>query len=114
MGRHPSIYALDTPGVLVPNIGDVDTGLKLSLTGTLWVALSPVNGYQLWVLCLWLLIPELACSGAVKDSVVGEQRIAKYLLRLLNSRPVYPHWKLNADEERGLSGQAKVGALSVY
>lgn len=28
------MYVLDTPGVLVPNINDIETGLKLSLTGS--------------------------------------------------------------------------------
>ncbi len=33
------------------------------------------------------------CSGAVKDSVVGEERIAKYLLSLLNIRKTPLHWE---------------------
>lgn len=32
------------------------------------------------------------CAGAVKDSVVGEERIAQYLLAILNSRRTPLHW----------------------
>jgi ribosome biogenesis GTPase A len=63
IAHQPSIYVLDTPGVLVPNIPDIDTGLKLALT------------------------------GAVKDSVVGEDRLAQYLLAMLNTRHVPLRWK---------------------
>eukprot|EP01018_Ginkgo_biloba_P028929 Gb_20782 [translate_table: standard] len=63
IAHRPSIYVLDTPGVLVPNIPDVETGLKLALT------------------------------GAIKDSVVGEERLAEYLLGMLNTRSAPLHWK---------------------
>ncbi|KAM2354431.1 hypothetical protein ACFX1X_009163 [Malus domestica] len=43
-------------GVLVPSIPDIETGL------------------------------ELALAGSIKDLVVGEDRIAQYLLAVLNSR----------------------------
>lgn len=33
IGEKPSVYVLDTPGILVPNIDNIDTGLKLALTG---------------------------------------------------------------------------------
>ncbi|KAL5981842.1 Short integuments 2, mitochondrial [Asimina triloba] len=63
IAHRPSIYVLDTPGVLVPSIPDIETGLKLALT------------------------------GAVKDSVVGEERIAQYFLALLNTRSTPLHWR---------------------
>ncbi|XP_077217764.1 P-loop containing nucleoside triphosphate hydrolases superfamily protein [Tasmannia lanceolata] len=63
IAHQPSIYVLDTPGVLVPSIPDIETGLKLALT------------------------------GAVKDSVVGEERLAQYFLAILNSRSTPLHWK---------------------
>lgn len=69
IAHRPSIYVLDTPGVLVPSIPDIETGLKL------------------------------AVAGSVKDSVVGEERIAQYLLAVLNSRSTPLHWK-NLMEER--------------
>ncbi|XP_058082044.1 short integuments 2, mitochondrial isoform X2 [Magnolia sinica] len=63
IAHRPSIYVLDTPGVLVPCIPNIETGLKLALT------------------------------GAVKDSVVGEDRLAQYLLAILNTRSTPLHWK---------------------
>lgn len=63
IAHRPSIYVLDSPGVLVPSIPDIETGLKLALT------------------------------GSVKDSVVGEERIAQYLLAVLNTRGTPLHWK---------------------
>ncbi|XP_050230594.1 short integuments 2, mitochondrial [Mercurialis annua] len=63
IANQPSIYVLDTPGVLVPSIPDIETGLKLAL------------------------------AGSVKDSVVGEERIAQYLLAVLNTRGTPLHWR---------------------
>ncbi|CAL1352416.1 unnamed protein product [Linum trigynum] len=63
IAHQPSIYVLDTPGVLVPSIPDIETGLKLAL------------------------------AGSVKDSVVGEERIAQYLLAVLNLRGTPLSWK---------------------
>lgn len=34
IAHRPSIYVLDSPGVLVPNIPDIETGLKLALSGS--------------------------------------------------------------------------------
>ncbi|CAA2979780.1 short integuments 2, mitochondrial [Olea europaea subsp. europaea] len=56
-------------GVLVPSIPDIETGLKL------------------------------AVAGSVKDSVVGEERIAQYLLAVLNTRGTPIHWKHLFDTE---------------
>nr|POF19069.1 short integuments 2, mitochondrial [Quercus suber] len=53
--HRPSIYVLETPGVLVLRIPDIETELKP------------------------------AFAGSVKDSVVGEERIAQYLLAVLNT-----------------------------
>ena len=40
--------------------------------------------------CLWCY--RCCITGAVKDSVVGEERIAKYLLSVLNTRRTPLHW----------------------
>ncbi|CAM8952116.1 hypothetical protein QQ045_016291 [Rhodiola kirilowii] len=69
IGHQPSIYVLDTPGVLVPSIPDIETGLKLAL------------------------------AGSVKDSVVGEERIAQYLLAVLNSRGTPLLWKQSVNKK---------------
>ncbi|KAF5199792.1 mitochondrial GTPase 1-like [Thalictrum thalictroides] len=78
IAHQPSIYVLDTPGVLVPSIPDIETGLKLALT------------------------------GSVKDSVVGEERIAQYFLAVLNSRSTPLHWKhLNNRKMEGIRNEAR-------
>lgn len=42
--------------------------------------------------CLLLTLYKF-CTGSVKDSVVGEERIAQYLLAVLNTRGTPLHWK---------------------
>lgn len=43
------------------------------------------------------------CTGSVKDSVVGEERIAQYLLAVLNTRGTPLHWKkLNNRRTEGI------------
>ncbi|XP_059295941.1 short integuments 2, mitochondrial-like isoform X2 [Lycium ferocissimum] len=69
IAHRPSVYVLDSPGVLVPTIPDIETGLKLAL------------------------------AGSVKDSVVGEERIAQYLLAVLNTRGTPLQWKHLVDRE---------------
>ncbi len=49
IGVQPSVYVLDTPGILVPNINNVETGLKLALTGTILFSSTPT-----WV--FWIVI----------------------------------------------------------
>ncbi|KAH7430027.1 hypothetical protein KP509_09G079200 [Ceratopteris richardii] len=73
----PSIFIPDTPGVLVPNMSDLDTGLKLALT------------------------------GAIKDSVVGEERLCRYLLAFLNSRQAPLKWKKSIEEARAKEEEAR-------
>ncbi|XP_057796349.1 LOW QUALITY PROTEIN: short integuments 2, mitochondrial-like [Salvia miltiorrhiza] len=79
IAHQPSIYVLDTPGVLVPSIPDIETGLKL------------------------------AAAGSVKDSVVGEERIAQYLLAVLNSRGTPLHWRrfMDVETDRHLDSEDK-------
>ncbi|GMY18819.1 short integuments 2, mitochondrial [Fagus crenata] len=78
IAHQPSIYVLDSPGVLVPSIPDIETGLKLAL------------------------------AGSVKDSVVGEERIAQYLLAVLNTRGTPLHWKhLNNRRLEGIQYDSK-------
>ncbi|KAI5061728.1 hypothetical protein GOP47_0024233, partial [Adiantum capillus-veneris] len=73
----PSIFVLDTPGVLVPNIRDLDMGLKLALT------------------------------GAIKDSVVGEERLGRYLLAFLNSRKAPFKWQKSIEAARAREREEK-------
>ncbi|NWV18965.1 MTG1 GTPase, partial [Origma solitaria] len=52
----PLMYLVDTPGVLPPKLGDVETGMKLAL------------------------------CGAIRDHLVGEDVMADYLLYTLNKQ----------------------------
>jgi hypothetical protein len=52
----PKTYLIDTPGVMVPNVKDIEVGMKLALI------------------------------GSVKDDVVGIQVIADFLLKTFNKR----------------------------
>lgn len=88
IAHQPSIYVLDTPGVLVPSIPDIETGLKLALAGIHLMVCVP------FFAMVSLSYPgKLPFEGSVKDSVVGEQRIAQYLLAVLNVRGTPFHWK---------------------
>ncbi|KAF6155302.1 hypothetical protein GIB67_019828 [Kingdonia uniflora] len=96
IAHQPSIYVLDTPGVLVPSISDIEIGLKLALTGH--IAPLGINGaifiYEAGsIQHLW----------SVKDSVVGEERLSQYLLAVLNSRSTPLHWKHS--NNRGMEGR---------
>ena len=51
IAHKPSIYVLDTPGVLVPSISDIETGLKLALAGTNVPGMTELD-----VLCLWHIL----------------------------------------------------------
>ncbi|KAL0000623.1 hypothetical protein SO802_014404 [Lithocarpus litseifolius] len=78
IAHQPSIYVLETPGVLVPSIPDIETELKL------------------------------AFAGSVKDSVVGEEQIAQYLLAVLNTQGTPLHWKhLNSRRLEGIQNDSK-------
>lgn len=50
----PAIYVVDTPGVMLPNVENQETGLKLALT------------------------------GAIRDDIVGKEVLADYMLFVLN------------------------------
>ncbi len=72
----PAIYVVDTPGVMVPRISSIETGLKLALV------------------------------GAVPDKVLDMRAISAYLLHVMISQKVTPAWwerlGLNGAEPRSL------------
>lgn len=43
IAHRPSVYVLDSPGVLVPTIPDIETGLKLALAGVYLIELSIIK-----------------------------------------------------------------------
>lgn len=65
----PKVYLIDTPGILAPQIGSVETGLKLALVNT------------------------------IKEHLVGEDIIADYLLFWLNSNGYHGYVDMFGIEE---------------
>ena len=66
------VELLDTPGILFPKIANLETGLQLTLT------------------------------GAIKDEIVGKERIAEFLLSALHENPasrLFQHYALDPSEE---------------
>ncbi|XP_031257411.1 DAR GTPase 2, mitochondrial isoform X5 [Pistacia vera] len=62
IASHPNIYVLDTPGILPPEIHDIEVCSKLALT------------------------------GAIRDSFVGVKKLAEFFLAILNSSDEYKKW----------------------
>ncbi|KAM7268911.1 hypothetical protein ACFE04_011077 [Oxalis oulophora] len=74
IGSNPSIYVLDTPAILPPQINDIEVCSKLALT------------------------------GALSDSLVGEKELAQYFLSIINSSDEYKKWaKLISSRENKMS-----------
>ncbi|KAM7267298.1 hypothetical protein ACFE04_009464 [Oxalis oulophora] len=74
IGSNPNIYVLDTPGILPPQINDIEVCSKLALT------------------------------GALSDSLVGEKELAQYFLSIINSSDEYKKWaKLISSRENKMS-----------
>lgn len=122
---------LDTPGILPPEIHDIEVCSKLALTGVviLFILFLGVNeNYNvspIAILAQWLRMHNcdlLTCSysimfvtfkiivllkfsadtqcrflcllnaGAIRDSFVGEKKLAEYFLAILNSSDEYKKW----------------------
>ncbi|KAL0904878.1 hypothetical protein M5K25_027037 [Dendrobium thyrsiflorum] len=80
IASHPNIYVFDTPGVLSAEIADDDSGSKLALT------------------------------GAIKDSLIGECNLARFLLAVLSSSDVYKRWEgLKCAFDQMLSSDTQAG-----
>lgn len=60
-------------------------------------------------LCIFCLVNlAVSLTGSVKDSVVGEERIAQYFLAVLNTRGTPFHWKhLNNRRVDGIANEAE-------
>ncbi|KAK9911358.1 hypothetical protein M0R45_035274 [Rubus argutus] len=71
IGSHPNIYVLDTPGVLPPQIHDVEVCTKLALTGT------------------------------IIDCFAGEKELAQCFLAILNRSNEYKKWAKLSNSENG-------------
>ncbi|XP_076884779.1 DAR GTPase 2, mitochondrial-like [Bidens hawaiensis] len=67
---HPSVYILDTPGILPPEIVDVERSSKLALT------------------------------GAIDDSLFDQSDLAQYFLSILNLSHEYKKWENIAELDK--------------
>ncbi|XP_021725840.1 DAR GTPase 2, mitochondrial-like isoform X1 [Chenopodium quinoa] len=74
VASHPSIYILDTPGILPPQLNDVEACAKLALT------------------------------GALRDNLAGEKALAQYFLSVLNLNHEYQKWEKLCIHELPVSG----------
>lgn len=74
IASHPNIYVFDTPGVLSSEISDYTSASNLALT------------------------------GAIKDSLIGEYILARFLLAFLSSSEVYKRW----EDSSGSSNQTSL------
>lgn len=78
----PALYLVDTPGVMVPRVTNVEAGMNLVLTGSQWAVRACARSQR--------CVHELACAttartGCLMDKVVGEVAAADYMLFKLNS-----------------------------
>lgn len=86
---------LDTPGILPPQIHDVEVCSKLALTG-----LNYTNDFSLVLIINELIFGPTAlklgfCSlnvGAIRDCLVGVKELAQYFLAILDSSDEYKKW----------------------
>ncbi|KNA20484.1 hypothetical protein SOVF_052040 [Spinacia oleracea] len=75
VASHPSIYILDTPGILPQQMIDLEVCAKLALT------------------------------GALRNSLVGEKALAEYFLCVLNMSYEYQKWEKLSTHELPVSGK---------
>ncbi|GAB2232383.1 hypothetical protein Drorol1_Dr00011415 [Drosera rotundifolia] len=82
IASQPNIYVLDTPGILPPQVIDIEACAKLALT------------------------------GALSDCLAGEEELAQYLLAILNSNFEDKKWKnLRNNLNRGSTAVEQQGHL---
>lgn len=79
--------------MLVPSIPDIETGLKLALAGSISMKIIFLVLVMFFIFIFFNYNFIYALAGSVKDSVVGEERIAQYFLAVLNTRGTPIHWK---------------------
>ncbi|XP_057540430.1 DAR GTPase 2, mitochondrial isoform X2 [Amaranthus tricolor] len=122
VASHPNIYVLDTPGILPPQIIDVNVNANFALTdlnlfgkikrlsaktGSIYVCSYTL--IVLWMQCtkIRLVAHNLRNSlsdvkfgaGAFTDSLAGEKVLAQYFLSVLNLSNEYQKWeKLSTPE----------------
>lgn len=102
MQSHPSIYVLDTPGVLSPIVATDDYASKLALTGKKSMSFHFVLIYLSCFCNAHLPITE----GAIKDSTLQDGGLVEFFLSVLNFSGKYNSWK-DSDDIAELVSQKK-------
>ncbi|KAJ0784192.1 putative GTP binding domain, P-loop containing nucleoside triphosphate hydrolase [Helianthus annuus] len=74
IASHPNVYILDTPGILPPEIADVERSSKLALTG---------------IFLQRLVVDD---AGAIADYLFDQSELAQYFLSILNLSHEYKKW----------------------
>lgn len=110
IGSHPNIYVLDTPGVLPPQIHDVEVCTKLALTGTIIIYTFCALGTMGRV----AILKEYICAsqgelhpvicgmaGTIVDYISGEKELAQCFLAILNRSNEYKKWANLSNSENG-------------
>jgi len=92
VSENPLAFLIDSPGIMVPRVEDIETGLKLALTGT---------SHNLLPSSFSSSIPKLTLPsyptihiGAIKDSRLGQEVLADYLLYIMNKMSFFGYTKV--------------------
>lgn len=84
ISQEPPVYVIDTPGIMLPKLDDVDIAMRLALCGRGVVAeSSSLPSIRLIVSSPPPPLPPLHL-GTLRDELVGEEYLADYLLYTLN------------------------------
>ncbi len=89
----PLVYLLDTPGIMMPNIKNIEVGFKLAACGMTDQSHS----------CFIYATNESSCTGTLKDENVGVIHVADYILYQLNKGNHFDyvdHFKLSEPKDR--------------
>lgn len=98
----PLAFLVDTPGVMLPRIDNIEVGLKLALTGMLQSSCSPLSALSRKPPSM--IDKYVRVKGAIKESVVGREVIADYLLYSMNRLGLWENymsvWGLKEPSDR--------------
>ncbi|CAB81166.1 putative protein [Arabidopsis thaliana] len=95
IGSHPNVYVLDTPGIFPPNLYDAEICAKLALTGLISTKHKQNDYIPVKVLFLYShsrIAQRAYWVGAIPDDIVGELKLARLFLTILNSSHEYKKW----------------------
>ncbi|MEW5318931.1 MAG: hypothetical protein WDW38_010113 [Sanguina aurantia] len=117
VSKKPNVYVLDTPGVLLPNMRDETSALKLALLGAVRDGVVPDTAlvkYMLQLLATPVHQAQLWRSlSAHKQDVTFEQRSTQQLARIvydaINLDCSSPVWHPGSDDQTEIEGPLPKG-----